>query len=94
MEKLQIFQRLSKKLKFLRKFLQNFVLCREIPRRSKIDFWRDYQQILKKHKKAFHENYQRNLKQQYENFGRIFSQFSRHSILEEIKKTVSIFLDN
>ncbi len=56
---MQIFQRLLKKLKFLRKFLQNFILCREIPG-SKIDFWRDYQQILKKHKKVFHENYQRN----------------------------------
>ncbi len=45
-----------KKLKFLRKFLQNFILCREIPGRSEIDFWLDYQQILKKHNKVFHEN--------------------------------------
>ncbi len=30
---------------------------------SKNDFLRDNQQILKKHKKVFHENYQRNFKQ-------------------------------
>ncbi len=29
--------------------------------RSKIDFWRHYQQILKKNKRVFHENYQKNL---------------------------------
>ncbi len=50
MENFQNFQTLFKKLKFLRKFLQNFILCREIPGRSKIYFWRDFQQILKKHK--------------------------------------------
>ncbi len=88
MEKLQIFQRLLKKLKFLWKFLQNFILCWEIPAWFKIDFWRDYQQILKKCRKVFLENYQRNLKQQYENFGGIFSQFLRYSILGEIKKNV------
>ncbi len=37
-KKFQIFQRLLKKLKFLQKFLQNFIFCREIPGRSKIDF--------------------------------------------------------
>ncbi len=63
LEKLQNFQKLLKKLKFLRKFLQNFTLCREISGRSKIKFWREYQQILKKHKKVFLENYRRNLKQ-------------------------------
>ncbi len=63
LEKLQIFQKLLKKLKFLRKFLQNFIIYREIPGRFKIDFWRDYQQILKKHQKVFHENYEINLKQ-------------------------------
>ncbi len=47
--KLQILQVLLKKLKFLRKFLQHFILCREILGRSKIDLRRDYQQILKKH---------------------------------------------
>ncbi len=62
LKKLQIFQKLWKKLKFLRKFLQNFILCQEIPGRSSTNFWRDYQQILKKHKKVFHKNYQRNLK--------------------------------
>ncbi len=88
MEKLPIFQRFLKKLKFLRKFLQSFILRREIPGRSKIEFWRDYQQILKKHKKLFHENYLRNLKQYYGKFGRIFSQFLRYSIFGEIKKNV------
>ncbi len=43
---------------------------------------------------VFHENYQRNLKQWYENFGRIFNQFLRYSIFRKIKKTVYIFLDN
>ncbi len=47
LEKLQIFQGPLKKLKFLWKCLQNFILCQEIPGRSKIDFWREYQQILK-----------------------------------------------
>ncbi len=70
------------------------MLCREIPGRSKIDFWQNYQQILKKHKKVFHANYQRSLKQQYKNFERIHSQFLRYSIFEEIKKTEYIFLDN
>ncbi len=50
LEELQIFQKLLKKMKVLRKFLQNFILCREISGRSKIDFQRDYQQILRKHK--------------------------------------------
>ncbi len=40
---------------FQRQFLQNFILCREIPGRSKINFWRDYKQILKKNKKIFHK---------------------------------------
>ncbi len=49
LEKLQIFQVLLKKLKFLREFLQNFILCQEISGGPKIDFRRDYRQILKKH---------------------------------------------
>ncbi len=39
------FLEIFEEMKFLRKFLQNFILCREIPGRSKIDFWRDYQQL-------------------------------------------------
>ncbi len=38
LEKLQIFQGLLEKLKFLRKFLQNFILCREIPEGLKLIF--------------------------------------------------------
>ncbi len=53
LEKLQLFQRLSKRLTFLQKFLQNFIIRRQVPGRSKIDFWRDYQQILKKHKEVY-----------------------------------------
>ncbi len=85
MEKLQIFQGLLKKLKFLRKFLQDFILCREIPERSKIYFWWDYQQILKK------QSISRELSEKFEtNFARIFSQL-RYSIFGEIKKLYTYF---
>ncbi len=76
MEKLQIFQKPLKKLKFLRKFLQKFILGQENPGMFKINFWRDYQQILKKYKKIFCKNYQRNyetsVRKCWENFQTIF----------------------
>ncbi len=81
-----------KKLKFLSKLLQNFILGPEIPGRPIIDFWGDYQPILKKHKKVLHENYQI---WNNSTFGRIFSQFLRYSIfgpfLGKLRKLFTYF---
>ncbi len=71
-------QRLKKKVKFLRKFLQNFLLCWEIPGRSKVDFWRDYQQILKKQEnisRELSEKFETIVRKFWENFQSIFKIF-------------------
>ncbi len=57
--KIANFSQTFEEIEVFAKNFTNFILCREILGRSKIDFCRDYQQILKKHKKVFHENYQR-----------------------------------
>ncbi len=75
---MQIFQKLLKKLMFLQKFLENFILFWEIPGRSKIDFWGDYQQILKKHKKVsreLSEKFETIVRKFWENFQSIFKIF-------------------
>ncbi len=48
--KIANFSETFEEIEVFAKIFQNFIFCREIPGRSQIDFWRDYQQILKKHK--------------------------------------------